>query len=232
MADKTENAMRFLNAYASIEHSLNVMLHKNDYVPFKKLVHLAAKNNRIVAKHEETLSEYADLRNAIVHQRSKTEEIIAEPIDSVTADIERIAELLDEDENILAYVTAPVTTADETTTVREAYSLLHDIQGDKLPVYENGQYLGLVTMDQIAGWLLAGNAPEEPVKKLINEDGPDAVFMGRRQSIMEAVLFFDSSVNDFLFAPVILVTETGDRNESPLGILSTHDLSRILAALV
>ena len=47
MADKTENGVRFLNAYASIERSLNQMLCKNDYVPFKRLVHLAAKNNRI-----------------------------------------------------------------------------------------------------------------------------------------------------------------------------------------
>ena len=31
MADKTENGVRFLNAYASIERSLNQMLCKNDY---------------------------------------------------------------------------------------------------------------------------------------------------------------------------------------------------------
>ena len=46
MDDKQyENAERFLNAYASIERSLNRQLCKNDYMPFKKLVSLAAKNN-------------------------------------------------------------------------------------------------------------------------------------------------------------------------------------------
>ena len=39
MDDKQyENAERFLNAYASIERSLNRQLCKNDYMPFKKLV--------------------------------------------------------------------------------------------------------------------------------------------------------------------------------------------------
>lgn len=230
--EKTDNARRFLNAYASIERSLNTMLHKNDYVPFKKLVHIAAKANRIVAKNEETLVEYADLRNAIVHQRSKTEEIIAEPLDSVTENIERIAQILDEDENVFAYASTPVFIADESTTVREGYELLHEVHGDKLPVYVRDVFTGIVTMEMIAGWLVAGKSADEPVKQLVSIDGPQAVFMKRTQSIMEAVLFFDNSVHENESAPVILVTETGDMREVPIGILSTHDLSRILAALV
>ena len=232
MADKTDNAMRFLNAYASIEHSLNTMLHKTDYMPFKKLVHLAAKNNRVVAKHEEILIEYADLRNAIVHQRSREEEIIAEPIDSVTENIERIADLLNQNENVFAYATVPVTTADETTTVKEAYEMLHEVDADKLPIYCQGEFLGLVTMDQIAGWVINGNSVDDLVRKLISKDGPTTVFMARSQSIMEAVLFFDQSETERSSAPVILVTENGNMQEEPIGILSTHDLSRILAALV
>ena len=49
---------------------------------------------------------------------------------------------------------------------------------------------------------------------------------------MDAVLFFDRTVKDTGNAPVILITESGDASDKPIGILSTHDLSRILAALV
>ena len=233
MDDKLyENAERFLNAYASIERSLNRQLCKNDYMPFKKLVSLAAKNNIIVAKNEETLKEYADLRNAIVHQRSRTEEIIAVPVDSATENIERIAELLDADENILMFATVPVTTADETTTVREAYALLHEVGADKLPVYDHEHFAGIVTMDQIAGWIISGGSMDAAVRKLISDEGIETVFMKSTQSIMEAVLFFDRHMKESDTAPVILVTETGDMHEPPLGILSSHDLSRILAALI
>lgn len=232
MADKTDNAIRFLNAYASIERSLNQMLCKNDYVPFKRLVRLAAKNNTVVAKNEELLKEYADLRNAIVHQRSRTEEIIAEPLDSVTENIERIANLLNSDESVFAYSTTPVRCANETTTVKEGYYLIHEIDGDKLPVYKDGEFLGLVTMDQLAGWMVNGHSADEPVRNLIEDDKGMTVFMAKTQSIMDAVLFFDRTVKDSGSAPVILVTENGKPQEMPIGILSTHDLSRILAALV
>ena len=63
MADKTDNAIRFLNAYASIERSLNQMLCKNDYIPFKRLVRMAARNNKIVAKNEEILKESVCFRH-------------------------------------------------------------------------------------------------------------------------------------------------------------------------
>ncbi len=227
-----ENAVRFLNAYASIERSLNRLLNKNDYVPFKKLVSMAAKNNAVVAKNEEILKEYSDLRNAIVHQRARTEEIIAQPVDSVVENIERIAELLDVDESVITFATKPVTIADETTTVEEAYELLHAVGGEKLPIYAGGQFVGIVTMDQIAGWNLGGGSSTEQVRKLIGEESPETVFMKRTQSIMEAVLLFDRHMKQTNRAPVILVTETGDMHEEPLGILSTHDLSRILAALI
>ena len=146
------------------------MLCKNDYIPFKRLVRMAARNNKIVAKNEEILKEYADLRNAIVHQRTRTEEIIAEPLDSVTDNIERIADLLNADESVYAYSTTPVRCADEHTTVQEGYHLLHEIGGDKLPVYNDGRvcrHCDNGSAGRLGGeWKLS----DEPVINLITDD--------------------------------------------------------------
>ncbi|MBR4456060.1 MAG: CBS domain-containing protein [Solobacterium sp.] len=226
------NAERFLKAYATIEYNLNRMLCKNDYTPFKKLVQMASRHNAVIAKNEEILKEYSDLRNAIVHQIARTEEVIAEPVDSVTEDIERIASLLNEDENVAAYATTPVMIADETTTVKEAWALLRQVNGDKLPVYERDRFLGIVTMSEIAGWMIEGKSADDVVRKLIVSDEPHTKFMCRRASIMDAVLFFDEYMQGSKVSPVILVTENGDATEKPIGILSSHDLSRILAALI
>ena len=232
MGEVTDNAKRFLNAYASIERSLNRMLCRQDYMPFKKLVRLAAKKNRVVSRNEETLVDYADLRNAIVHLRSRHEEIIAEPLDSVTEDIERIADLLNTNETALAYSSRPVSIGDETTTVREGYELLHKIHGEKLPIYENGAYIGLVTMEHIAGWLINGGSLDEAVRKLIQEENETTLFMNEKDTIMDAVLFFDDAMKHSYTAPVIIITTHGCADEPPMGILSSHDLSRILAALI
>ena len=228
------NAERFLKAYATIEYNLNRMLCKNDYTPFKKLVQMASRHNAVIAKNEEI--EYSDLRNAIVHQIARTEEVIAEPVDSVTEDIERIASLLNEDENVAAYATTPVMIADETTTVKEAWALLRQVNGDKLPVYERDRFLGIVTMSEIAGWMIEGKSEGSTftvtLPQLIVSDEPHTKFMCRRASIMDAVLFFDEYMQGSKVSPVILVTENGDVTEKPIGILSSHDLSRILAALI
>ncbi len=226
------NAERFLKAYATIEHNLNRMVCKNDYTPFKKMVQMASRHNAVIAKNEEILKEYSDLRNAIVHQIARTEEVIAEPVDSVTEDIERIASLLNGDENVAAYATTPVMIADETTTVKEAWALLRQVNGDKLPVYERDRFLGIVTMSEIAGWMIEGKSADDVVRKLIVSDEPHTKFMCRRASIMDAVLFFDEYMQGSKVSPVILVTENGDVTEKPIGILSSHDLSRILAALI
>ena len=222
MAEKIDNALRFLNAYASIERSLNRQQCRSDYMPFKKLVRVAGKNNRIVARNEEILLEYADLRNAIVHQRGRHEEVIAEPLDSVVENIEQIADLLDADETALSYSSRPVMCADEKTTVMDAYI--------------EGTYAGLVTMEQIAGWALKQRSPEEPVKNLIRKEEEDedehVIFIDKKESIMDAVLTFDEAMAKSSRSPVIIITETGSPEETPLGILSSHDLSRILAALL
>ena len=232
MVETTDNALRFLNAYASIERSLNRMQCRADYQPFKKLVRAAAKKNRVVARHEEMLVEYADLRNAIVHQRGRHEEIIAEPLDSVTEDIERIAVLLDSDETALAYSSHPVVSGTDTTTIREAYELLNSVSGDKLPIYENSHYIGLVTMEYIAGWLINGGSADARAKELIHQEQEKVLFMNEKDTIMDAVLFFDDAMRDSTRAPVIIVTEHGSLDEAPKGILSSHDLSRILAAVI
>ena len=232
MADKTYNAIRFLNAYASIERSLNRQQCRADYMPFKKLVRVAAKNNRIVARNEEMLIEYADLRNAIVHQRGRHEEVIAEPLDSVTENIERIADLLDSDETALSYSSRPVMTADETTTVEKAYEILHTIDGVKLPVYIEGRYEGIVTMEQIAGWAIKKKDCQELVRYLIEKEEDHTIFLDKKESIMDAILLFDEAMQHSSSAPVIIITENGSPEETPMGILSSHDLSRILAALL
>jgi hypothetical protein len=58
------------------------------------------------------------------------------------------------------------------------------------------------------------------------------IFIDKKESIMDAVLIFDEAMSKSSRSPVIIVTEHGSPEESPMGILSSHDLSRILAALL
>jgi len=225
------NARRFLDAYASIETSLNKLSNRVDYVPFKTLVAMTAKYNKVVKNHMTMLKEYADLRNAIVHERGREQEIIAEPSDSVTQDIERIAALLKQDQNIMNYVTTPVVFADENTTIYQAYQQLYKNHADKLPIYEKGIYQGLVTMKEIASWVMEGKDKNALAKELPDNQKQRVVFLKRNDDINTVIKVFDQSIKQKLSSPVILVTESGKSNEKALGILSSYDVLRILTAI-
>ena len=86
-----DNAQRFLNAFAMIEKQLKQITGVTRYSRFYQLLNQASRSSGLVRKYEMELQEYADLRNAIVHQRSDEGHIIAIPIDEVVADIEELA---------------------------------------------------------------------------------------------------------------------------------------------
>ena len=72
-----DNAQRFLNAFAMIEKQLKQITGVTRYSRFYQLLNQASRSSGLVRKYEMELQEYADLRNAIVHQRSDEGHIIA-----------------------------------------------------------------------------------------------------------------------------------------------------------
>jgi hypothetical protein len=72
-----DNATRFVDAFHTIEKDLRRRTNAGPDVRFYKLVDLVAPKDALVARHQVDLKEWADLRNAIVHE--KTRRHIARP---------------------------------------------------------------------------------------------------------------------------------------------------------
>ena len=150
------NAERFLYAYAQCEKKLAELAEQPKYIPFSQLVARCANRSRVVAINQQSLREYNELRNAIVHIRGSEKEIIAEPCDSVTEDIERIAKLLTEPHDILKYASMPVKTVHIDASIRDAFQLMQEMDTSKLPVYKGQNFVGMITLDEIAQVALQG----------------------------------------------------------------------------
>ena len=129
------NAERFLNAYARCEQALNRKQKSLEYKTFNVLLKECSEKDPVVRNHIEELKEYAQLRNAIVHQRDRYLEIIAQPTDAVTLRFEHLADLLDQDLEVMRFASSPVLTARPTDSVEEAFEKLNRLGADKLPVY-------------------------------------------------------------------------------------------------
>lgn len=90
-----DNATRFLDAFTAIEQALKQITGRSD-VGFTTNVQLAISRHALIKYKKETLIEYAQLRNAIVHHRVNYTEVIAEPHLTVVEDIEEIARALND----------------------------------------------------------------------------------------------------------------------------------------
>lgn len=223
------NAERFLDAYISIENALSRIARESRYVPFARLLGRCAKTNKIVAINEQSLREYNELRNAIVHDRGKANEIIAEPCDSVTNDIERIASLLNEDANILSFASSPVRTVRSDEDIVEAFKLMDRLDTSKIPVYDDRNYVGIATLEEVARWGLEKKHTDRRVASiLVSNRNERVLFLKKNSSVESAMSAFESALNHGHVLLAILITEHGNMNEKPLGIITVADLPKIL----
>lgn len=225
------NAERFLAAFARIEKKLGEICKTTSYKPFSQLLYLAAPQNQIIAMNQQSLREYSELRNAIVHNRGDNNEIIAEPCDSTTEKIERIANLLEQENYILQFATKPVITVKLDTEIKDAYGIMDKMNTSKLPVYENGTYKGLLTMKEIASWGIQHATDTHVVDDVLRAERDEKVlFLPRNSSIASAMQAFENAMNHGQSLLAIIITDKGSVKEEPLGIITVADLPKIINA--
>lgn len=231
--DNRTNAERFLDAYATIEHELGSLARETKYVPFSQLLYKCAQRSWVVSKNQQELREYHELRNAIVHLRDSKNEVIAEPTDRVTEDIERIASLLSIDDNILSVASSPVKTVRPTDSIRGAYAVMKHLESSKIPVYDNGRFRGIVTIENVCNWAFNGMDESMHVYDIMKEGKNERViFLSKDDTVIEATKSFEQAMNHGFALLSVIITEHGSQNEKPLGIITIKDLPKIVNALV
>ncbi|MBR2989994.1 MAG: CBS domain-containing protein [Solobacterium sp.] len=226
------NAERFLNAYAGIEKEMNRINGSEKYIGFAELLGICAKKNAVIKSNYEELRQFNTLRNAIVHQRDNKQEIMAIPTDAVVEMIEMIEELLVR-RSALNYSQYPVRYKTADVTVNEAFTFMADNNVAKLPVYDENGFRGVITMTEIARWFSNGKSGELPVELLVQQGAREEVyFMPKETEIQEVLDIFADNLWEKKISPLILITETGSKRETPVGIISIYDIARILETLI
>ena len=227
------NAERFLDAYALIERKMREIIRETRYTSFSQLLNNAAARNQIISMNQQSLREYNELRNAIVHQSGTENESIAEPADSVTEDIERIARLLMMDQNIMNYVSKPVLTVSPDDEILSAYETLKQLDTSKIPVYDGNLYKGMLTIEMIAAWAVEGNKEAKTVREILRSTPKERVmFLKKSDRVRTAMKAFEKSIDNGTVLSAVIVSDRGSRNARPLGIITLSDLPRILNSMI
>ena len=128
-----DTSTAFLATFATIEKWLRRTANEDRSATFYQLVDRVAAKNRAVARYCNDLKEYADLRNAIIHERTDGH-VIAEPNARAVADFERLCSTLLNPPTVIPMFQLSVKTLTTKDSVGEAITIMRDGSFSQLPI--------------------------------------------------------------------------------------------------
>jgi CBS domain-containing protein len=238
-SEEMERGDRFLAAYHLIEQSLRKMSGSGVRDTFRHLVDDMAKENAVVRRFRDDLSEFGELRNAIVHERVSPDYLIAVPLAETVDKIEEIARLVSNPPLVYPAFRREVAVFSPSDCLGDVFRVMHREGYTQFPVYDGGVYKGLLTDGGIAHWVaarVAGGAATGPVDEVLScvpvgevlsfQKNPQrARFVSRRSTVYEVEeIFRENSRRERWRVVAVLITENGKADEALLGIVTPSDL--------
>jgi len=232
------NSGRFLQAFANIEKRLRRITDCEKSVPFFQVVDRAAERDPVVRRYKDDLKEFADLRNAIVHERTDGHPI-AEPHLQVVKGIERIDTLLTSPPKVLPLFRKEVAGVEADWPISRALALMESRSFSQLPVNRSGRFVGLLSANTITRWLGASvkdeiiSLSETKVGEVLHhtEDPESHVFLDKDASLFDILASFDDFESRGKPLDAIFLTHSGKVGEVFLGVITMYDIPKILAEI-
>jgi len=224
-------AERFLKAYNQLDYTIKNLYNFKRGMPFSDCIRRAVPLNSVVRKFEDDLVDYSRLRNAIVHSSRDNEEIIAIPKQEVVEKLEHITKLISTPPRVYDTVCRKdVLCVENTVSVKETIGLISKSGYSNLPVYKDGEILGVANGQKILnklGKIINDNQnidnfiSDTPIEDLISSEKENFfTIQPKSLTISEALnLFYE---NRKLL--VILITPNGNFLEMPIGIVTVSDI--------
>lgn len=238
MALPMRNSDAFLTIFSAIESWLRQQAGADRSASFSQLVDRASVKNHAVARYCNDLKEFADLRNAIVHERSDGH-IIAEPNDGAVADFKRVRAALLNPPTVIPKFQKAVQSRTTTDSVGDAVTVMRDGSFSQLPILSNRKVVALLTAETVVRWLASeiSNKLVSPWETKIDqvlphtEDQDHYCLLPRKATLLDALAKFEDFAAQGKDLDAILISQDGKPEQQQLGILTLYDLPSILEAL-
>ncbi|WP_200411549.1 CBS domain-containing protein [Virgibacillus salexigens] len=229
-----QNSERFLTAFNRIEKMLRALLiHKKD-VGFSKAVKILRNSNALVREYSDNLLEFAELRNAIVHNKLDMTHAIAEPHDAIVERIEEIEIELNEPKRVTPLFSRQVLCYQSNDPLNQLLTIIHEKQLSKFPIYQGDTYKGLLTQKGITNWLASKKQEESFAKSscqleeiLPFEKQDNSRFIHHGMTIYEAIEIFKEHTSKGRRLEALLITKNGKPSKQLLGMITAWDILEI-----
>ncbi len=223
-------AEEFISLYNEIDHFLRVSLHEEKWVSYHELVERSAKFNRIVREYEEDLKQIGDLRNAIVHR--STGEIIAIPSERIVLQAREILKKLKAPPPVIPMFQKEIVIAEANESVARVIKIMKDNDFSKIPIYSESNFLFLATAEAIVRYISENLTVDLRNSKIENvasymEHRDNCQFVSKDTDIFKVAEIFEIYHRNGEKLDAIIITESGDRNQRPIGMITLFDVGMI-----
>lgn len=241
---RMSRAEEFLVAFISVEKRLRAWLDPDRTMSFSTLVDAAARQRPAVRRYRDDLKEFAQLRNAIVHEPGGGHPI-ADPYPESVQALRRIAALLERPPPLLDVAGAGagpggrVETSETDEPVGVAAMRMYAGGFSQLPVYADGRFEGLLTAETVMRWVASGLesgvglVEEAPVREVLafSEDPDNHRLVGTDATAFDALALFDEYIARGKTLDAIVITDGGRPDRPPLGIVTVYDVPALHRAV-
>jgi len=223
---------RFLTAQNRIERHLRQTFHLPGETTFSQLI-AAFQKTKPGWMDGWQLRRCAELRNALVHDRTEPYQYLSVPLPEVVKDIEQIEQRLVRPECVLPRFQRPVTTISTEDSLTHVLGLVKQYSFSQFPVFQEARFRSLLTENGITRWLaryVATNISlldldEITVGRVLEEEEPreNWIFIERAAPLFHALgLFMERELLE-----AALITQTGKPGEKLLGIITRWDIAAL-----
>ncbi len=225
-------ADEFIQLFNQMEHFLTDLVKPASFVPFSRLIDIAACDNATVRTHSVSLKKFAMLRNAILHDENYPHHIVAVPSEETLAKFKKIARDIMMPLKLGHIVESDIFCFSLNDLLRTAIEYMRKHDYSQIIVRSPDSNLKMITSEGITWWL-ANQGHQNVIRidtirlaDLLKFETPDSfMLMSSQNTIFDAAEAFKNVIHinsNRLYA--ILIMEQGDNDMNPKGIITPWDL--------
>jgi predicted transcriptional regulator len=224
----------FLKEFNIIESHLKEKLEVDNHIPFSQMVYELSDKSYLIRKNKSILRHLSDLRNTIVHKKGL--DYLALPTETALDSIISLRLQLTEPTKLYSIIKNEVTVKRPDTLLVDVLSEIKIKGYSQFPVYENNQYLGLISNNAISRWISSNIEEDFTIIKDISKTTVSHVLDFNEEFDRVVFISKDINVDTFIQEQLVesrvenvwLITHSGKKTEKPLSIVTIYDIEKIL----
>jgi CBS domain-containing protein len=230
---------QFLGMFAEIENCMKLELGKRQNMRFIDLAREYIQVHNLPTSYLVSLQTYAALRNAIDHNSHRGAYPIAEPIPEIVEEIRRLRDKIKAPPEAIAVLPEmDVYSVHSGEPVSVALEYVRQFDFSQLPVYESGQYVGILTTNTIARWLAqqivdGGEHRDAAIREVMGFREPSecALLVDRTLTAADAIHQLAYGSPDGGPVNALILTQNKLPIDRPLRVIAVYDVPLLSAAL-